>query len=468
MCGNQNTCGFSNAAAGTTAEPVIANCQKEVCDSTGGTTSVPDNTDLPVDDGNGCTDDICVSGSASHPTKADGTTCTAPNGGRICSGAVCVQCITASNCPGSDSICRTRTCLGDHTCSGNNAPAGTDAEPDATGNCQKAVCDANGGRILIAENSDKPDDSDACTADVCTAGVPSNPDLPRGTLCATDGSKACDGTDTCNALTFRVVRVGTGTGALTAVATPAFIEERRADGSLVGTPLALPVAVAGSNRPLTMSGTSTSEGHLSLSSDGHYVVLAGYAAAAGAADPSAATSATVNRVVGRVDAAGTVNTTTSYSVACSTNNARSVASTDGTEFWLAGAGGAGSGGVWYAPLGAAGGETAASSRVVSSPGDVRVAAIFANQLYGSSNAGTFTNVFSIGFGTPIAVNQTATSFAGMPTSGASPHAYALFDLAASPAGSTRFTSRTGATARPATAACRSGRSTARPGRGSRS
>jgi hypothetical protein len=229
VCGNQNTCGFANAAAGTSAEPdAVANCKKEVCDSSGGTTSVPDDTDLPVDDGNGCTDDVCSNGNPQHPTKADGTTCTAPNGGRICSGAVCVQCITVTDCPGNNTICRTRTCEADHTCGGINAPAGTAAEPDATGNCQKAVCDANGARILIAENSDKPDDGDACTSDLCTNGVPSNPDLPRGTICAADGSKACDGTDTCNPFTFRVVRVGTGTGALMALATPVFIEERRA------------------------------------------------------------------------------------------------------------------------------------------------------------------------------------------------------------------------------------------------
>ncbi len=451
VCGNQNTCGFSNAAAGTPAEAdAVANCKKDVCDSTGGKTPVPDDTDLPIDDGNGCTDDICVSGTASHPTKADGTACTAPNGGRICSGAVCVQCITVANCPGNDSICRTRTCLGDHTCSGNNAPAGTAAEVDATLNCRKDECDGNGGKTSVADDTDKPVDGDACTSDLCTAGVPSNPDLPRGTLCAADGSKACDGTDTCNALTFRVVRVGTGTGALTSAAVAAFIEERRADGSLVGTPLALPTAAAGSNRPLTMVGNSTSEGHLSLSSDGHYVVLAGYPVAPGAADPSAATSATVNRVVGRVDAAGTVNTTTSYTVACSTNNARSVASTNGTEFWLAGAGSrrdrAASGTTRSARPAARGGVV----RVVSSPGDVRVVAIFDNQLYGSSNAGTFTNVFSIGFGTPTTANQTATSFPGMPTSGASPYAYALFDLRGrGRRQSTRFTSRTGATARPA-------------------
>jgi hypothetical protein len=117
-------------------------------------------------------------------------------------------------------------------------------------------------------------------------------------------------------------------------------------------------------------------------------------------------------------------------MACSGDNARSVASTNGLEFWLGGASTTGTGGVWYNTLGATGGEI----RVVSTPGDVRVVNIFANQLYGSSNAAGFANVFEIGFGTPTTADETADPLNGMPTTtpNGSPYAYALFDMPEGP------------------------------------
>jgi hypothetical protein len=429
VCGNQNTCGFSFTAAGTDAEPdATGNCRKAICDGNGGVTSTANDGDLP-NDGNPCTDDTCASGAPSHPARPDGVSCVAAGGGAVCFGGACVQCLNVNHCPGSDTICRQRSCQPDHTCGGTNAPLGTAAGTDAAGNCQKAVCDGNGAVTSVADDADKPVDGDACTSDVCTNGVPTNPDLPRGTICAGDGSKACDANGDCNALTFRVVRVGSGAFPLSGNAASVFVEERRADGSLVGT-VSLPTTASGANRPLTMVGNSTSEGHLSLSNDGRYLVLAGYPAAPGDADPSNALASIINRVVGRIDVAGAINTTTSFTTACSSNNGRSATSTNGSEFWLAGAGSGGTGGVWYNALGATGGEV----RVVSTPGDARVVAIFGNQLYATSNSGVFTNVFSIGFSTPTTAGQTATSLPGMPTSGASPHGFVLFDLLASPPG----------------------------------
>ena len=99
------------------------------------------------------------------------------------------------------------------------------------------------------------------------------------------------------------------------------------------------------------------------------------------------TSATVNRVAGRIDVAGNVDTSTFFTMANSGNNVRSAATTNGTEFWIAGAGGGTAGGVWYNTLGGAGTET----RIVSTPNNVRWLAIFGNQLYGSSNTDPFSS-----------------------------------------------------------------------------
>ena len=113
----------------------------------------------------------------------------------------------------------------------------------------------------------------------------------------------------------------------------------------------------------------------------------------GTANVDGTSAATVNRVAGRIDVAGTVNTTTSFATATSGNNVRAATSTDGSELWLAGAGNA-NGGVWYNQTGATMNET----HTVLTPDSVRCLAIFGDQLYGSSGDAPY--LFKIGFGTP--------------------------------------------------------------------
>ena len=141
--------------------------------------------------------------------------------------------------------------------------------------------------------------------------------------------------------TIRVVRLGDGAMSLSSASAAVFIEERRWDGSRVGSAIALPTAKAGVQQPLTMAGNATSEGALSLSLDGRYLTLAGYAAAPGRA--AIATSSDVDRVAATVDASGNVDTTTSLGNVFLGTNVRSAASVDGTSFWIGGE----SGGVWY-------------------------------------------------------------------------------------------------------------------------
>lgn len=133
---------------------------------------------------------------------------------------------------------------------------------------------------------------------------------------------------------FTVVRIGTGTAALTNDATAAFLERRKiADGAIVGTPLALPIAANGANKQLTLSGLASVEGQLSRSENGRYLIIAGYAANPGASNISTSASATYNRVVGRIDAAGNINTATA-STAFSGSAVRGATSTDGTNLWI--------------------------------------------------------------------------------------------------------------------------------------
>jgi hypothetical protein len=131
-----------------------------------------------------------------------------------------------------------------------------------------------------------------------------------------------------------------------------------------------------------------------------------------------------------VDIARNVDTSTLFPVGLSGDNARSATTLDGTDVWIGGTGSGSNGGVWASTAGAVSGEL----RTVASPDNVRCVAIFGGQLFGSSGSGGFTNVFKIGFGTPTAMGTATTALPGMPTTGASPYAFAMFDMLATPSG----------------------------------
>jgi len=74
------------------------------------------------------------------------------------------------------------------------APGG-DASVQLPQDCKRIVCDGAGHLSEVDDDTDVPVDGKECTADVCTAGVPSNPPLPSGTLCT--AGYVCDGAGNC-------------------------------------------------------------------------------------------------------------------------------------------------------------------------------------------------------------------------------------------------------------------------------
>ena len=198
-----------------------------------------------------------------------------------------------------------------------------------------------------------------------------------------------------------VTRVGNGAAALSSAATPFFIEEYNTTG-LVGT---ITIPTTGTNR-LVMSGSSTSEGFISRTSDFSKLVIPGYDAASGLANLSGA--ANVFRSVGTFG-----NGYGSYARITSTltsgSNLRS-ATGDGNNYW----GGNSSGGISY--LG-----TAASGNVYSTIGNTRVVSAQNGSLFFSTGSTTL-GVHKIGSGLPTTTGQTATLI--IPTgTGSSPYAY---------------------------------------------
>ena len=117
----------------------------------------------------------------------------------------------------------------------------------------------------------------------------------------------------------------------TGAASPVYLSEYQTTGSQSSAVETVPIwssASSGSNNPLTLSGTAASEGALSLSSNGDYLVLAGYNTAAGGTTQG-------NSTVALVNGNGGVDTSTTTSL-LSGNNTRAAASVDGTGVWVAG------------------------------------------------------------------------------------------------------------------------------------
>lgn len=223
-----------------------------------------------------------------------------------------------------------------------------------------------------------------------------------------------------------IYRVGTGGGALASSATAVFLDEYSTSGGSAVQSIAMPTTDSGPNQTLTASGTATSEGMLTRSTDGNYLVVSGYDAAVGTASITSSASGTISRVIGRVNAAGTVDTTTALTDAISGGNPRSAASTNGTDLWISGT--SSGGGIRYATLGAT-----TSTQISSTPTNLRHLNIFGGQLYVSSQTGAF-RLSTIGTGTPTTTGQTITNLPGYPTATTSPYGHLFADLDAGVAG----------------------------------
>ncbi|WP_426060115.1 T9SS type A sorting domain-containing protein [Hymenobacter sp. B1770] len=229
-----------------------------------------------------------------------------------------------------------------------------------------------------------------------------------------------------------VVRVGDGTASLSNAATATFLLEYTPAGVLVQT-IPLPTAAAGTNSILTNTGTSTSDAVLTRSVNGAYLVLTGYDAVVGTATLAATTSATNNRVIGRVAANGTVDTSTRLNDGFSGGNIRSAATVDGSSFYAIGS----NSGVRYVPF-ANTGATATVALNTTAPTNNRAVGIYGGNLYVSSASGAFLGVSQVGTGLPTTASQTIISLPGFPTTASapsqSPFAFYFADLSTTVAG----------------------------------
>ena len=182
------------------------------------------------------------------------------------------------------------------------------------------------------------------------------------------------------------------------------------------------VATAGGNEALTNSSYSVSEGELTLSTNGLYLVTGGYndTVSAWAPQQTFSPASVINRVIGTVDGNSNINTTTDLTDAYSGDNFRGVASTDGTQFWTSGH--AGSHAAMTMSI------TRSSARPLRRPSpvadstynpeNINTVEIFNGQLYeGVRSAGGPTapaGIYQIGTGLPTTGGQTETLFISVP------------------------------------------------------
>ncbi|HVY17992.1 MAG TPA: Hint domain-containing protein [Rhodopila sp.] len=185
-------------------------------------------------------------------------------------------------------------------------------------------------------------------------------------------------------------------------ASPIVLEELTTSGSVVGD-LVLPqtTAIVNGVTQYAISGEygSSSEGSLQLSADGHSLVIAGYgvnaatynsggAAVYGNAALAQSTSipggpyTPVARVIADISASGAVNTSTALYNVFDLNNPRSVATVNGTTFYISGQGQKGSTnqGVFVAD------EGASSATGVDTSTDTRTVEIIDGKLYVSRDS----------------------------------------------------------------------------------
>ena len=227
-----------------------------------------------------------------------------------------------------------------------------------------------------------------------------------------------------------VYRVGTGSGTLSNNATAVFLDEYTTAGTLVQS-IALPTTTSGSNKALTAAGRGDTEGLLTLSTDGQYLVLTGYNAPVGTIGIGGSSSSSRPRTIGLVKYNATINTTTSLTDLSSAGFVRCAVSTNGTDLWACGAGSIGAtGGVHYTTVGAT------TSTQLTNPstytGLLRSLYIAGGQLYVSGNSNT-PRIGTVGTGLPTTAGQTITNLPGLPVD-VDPGQFVLLDLNAGVAG----------------------------------
>jgi hypothetical protein len=214
-----------------------------------------------------------------------------------------------------------------------------------------------------------------------------------------------------------VVRVGTGTGTLGSTGTAGFVDEYAVNSATRVSSTAMPTVTAGSNRPTLFSGSATSDGALSLATNGAFLTYGGYAgtlAQAGIATSSPSTTPRVPALVTPTPSGYTLDTSTGVTNTLPSGNLRSVVTTDGSFFYMAT-----SAGVFRVPYATA--PLAGQIATITSL-NTRWLGIYDSVLYYTTGSGT-QGIYSLGT-LPTSAVASPTLIAGLNN----PYGFVFFDL----------------------------------------
>lgn len=191
----QGACGFVDIPAGTACETADVT---GACSGEGACLPTVDcalASDCPGEDTQ-CRVRACVDGACGFANLPDGETCQVEGLNGMCAAGICAaesQCAVASDCGGTDTDCRSRTCDGG-VCGFSNATSGA---PCSSGGLQ-GVCDGGGGCTITQQcttASDCPADPDPCRTAICTGSGRCSFDTASGGTPCTLGTLVgvCDG-----------------------------------------------------------------------------------------------------------------------------------------------------------------------------------------------------------------------------------------------------------------------------------
>lgn len=202
-CDANKVCIVINLPVGTMLpDSVAGDCHKSVCDGVGNTVIAFEASDVPADDGNDCTLDVCDIASMMpvHPTKVSGSAC-ASNGGKVCDGAGnCVKCVTNGDCTaGASPSCdlATHTCV---SCS-DNIQNGSETGIDCGGACPTlcigTAC-TNDAQCKSAHCADGVCCDNGCTTTCKACNVPGNEGVCTTLSAGLQDIGVCTGTSVCD------------------------------------------------------------------------------------------------------------------------------------------------------------------------------------------------------------------------------------------------------------------------------
>jgi hypothetical protein len=235
-----------------------------------------------------------------------------------------------------------------------------------------------------------------------------------------------------------IYRVGDGQTYSNGAAAPVFVDEYTPTGTLVQS-IPMPTLENGNQLGFTgrYGGGETEEGLLTVSTDGRYLVLPGYNSTVGTANVtgSAVSGFTNQRVVGRVDSDGNVDTSTGLGNIYSAAQFVSAASTDGSSIWVSGKFGPGIG-VNYTQFGSGTftnviGEPQPGNNAVNH--QTRGIGIWGGELFATTGTNNrpvspMSVVYQVGSGLPTSGQAAANTLTGLNAPGGTPSTMAVFDL----------------------------------------